>query len=109
MPTRALKNPEQNYPLSHFEEKWSEIDSGGIPAPYAGSAWAHHSPPRANIHQHLFYGASATLRLDVGDKLFTYVYLDPANLPTEIMLQWRDISGSWDHRAYWSADTPEAI
>ena len=27
------------------------------------------------------------------------VYLDPENLPKEIMLQWND--GSWEHRAYW--------
>ena len=31
------------------------------------------------------------------------VYLDPANPPTEVMLQWND--GSWAHRAYWGANT----
>src|SRR5581483_6532928 len=34
-----------------------------------------------------------------GDKLFAYVYLDPANPPREIMLQWH--SDTWKHRAYW--------
>ena len=29
------------------------------------------------------------------------VYLDPDNLPSQIMLQWHD--GSWEHRAYWGA------
>jgi hypothetical protein len=30
------------------------------------------------------------------------VYLDPANLPSEVMLQWND--GNWEHRAYWGAN-----
>ena len=38
----------------------------------------------------------------VGDTLFAYVYLDPANPPSEVMLQWND--GSWEHRAYWGAN-----
>ncbi|MDQ1707033.1 MAG: hypothetical protein QOJ88_244, partial [Pyrinomonadaceae bacterium] len=33
---------------------------------------------------------------------FTYVFLDPNNLPREIMLQWND--GNWEHRAYWGAN-----
>ena len=36
------------------------------------------------------------------DVLFAYVYLDPANPPREIMLQWND--GTWEHRAYWGED-----
>ena len=31
-----------------------------------------------------------------------YVYIDPANVPGEIMLQWND--GTWEHRAYWGAN-----
>ena len=53
-----------------------------------------------SVHQHYFDGATATLPVNVGDKLFTYVFLDINNLPREIMLQWKDASG-WDHRAYW--------
>ncbi|MCA1633137.1 MAG: hypothetical protein LC802_05305, partial [Acidobacteria bacterium] len=36
------------------------------------------------------------------DKLIAYVYLDPANVPSEVMLQWND--GTWEHRAYWGAN-----
>ena len=32
-----------------------------------------------------------------------YVFIDSANLPTELMLQWHT-SGSWEHRAYWGAN-----
>jgi hypothetical protein len=42
------------------------------------------------------------LVVGIGDTLFAYVYLDPANPPAEVMLQWND--GSWEHRAYWGAN-----
>ena len=54
------------------------------------------------MHQHYFYNATTTLAVAVGDTLFAYVYLDPANPPSEVMLQWND--GSWEHRAYWGAN-----
>ena len=47
----------------------------------------------ATIHTHVI----------AGEALFTYVYIDPANPPTEIMLNWFD--GGWEHRAYWGANT----
>jgi hypothetical protein len=50
-------------------------------------------------HQHYFYGATQTLPVNAGDKLYTYVFLDPANTPSEVTLQWND--GTWEHRAYW--------
>jgi hypothetical protein len=49
--------------------------------------------------QHFFQGAKMSLRVGAGDKLFTYVYLDPQNPPAEIMLQWN--TGDWSHRAFW--------
>jgi len=54
------------------------------------------------MHQHYFYGAAERLTVGAGDRLFAYVYLDPANPPSEVMLQWND--GGWDHRAYWGAN-----
>jgi RHS repeat-associated protein len=55
------------------------------------------------LHQHYFYNASDTLQVIAGDKLFAWVYLDPANPPKEVMLQWNE-NGSWEHRAYWGQD-----
>jgi RHS repeat-associated protein len=55
------------------------------------------------VHQHYFHSASNTLQVSVGEKLFTWVYLDPANIPSEVMLQWHE-NGSWEHRAYWGAN-----
>ena len=49
--------------------------------------------------QHYFTGASQGLKIEEGDRLFTYVYLDPKDPPKQIMLQFND--GSWEHRVYW--------
>ncbi|MGE5190890.1 MAG: DUF1549 and DUF1553 domain-containing protein, partial [Deltaproteobacteria bacterium] len=54
------------------------------------------------LSQHFFTEASPGLRVGQGDKLFAYVYLDPAKPPREIMMQWND--GSWEHRATWGED-----
>ena len=52
--------------------------------------------------QHFFTGATAPLKVGEGDKLFAYCYLDPANPPKTVMLQWND--GIWEHRAFWGED-----
>jgi hypothetical protein len=49
--------------------------------------------------QHFFTGANPPLMVGAGDTLFSYVYLDPANPPKMIMLQFND--GAWEHRAIW--------
>ncbi len=85
--------------LSSSGDSWSWVSSN--PAPYKG-ALAHQSALLSGYHSHVFLNATATLAVAVGDTLFAYVYLDPANPPSEVMLQWND--GSWEHRAYWGTD-----
>ena len=80
-------------------ESWNWVSSN--PGSFSGST-AHQSNAVAGLHQHYFYGATATLSVSTGDKLVAYVYLDPSNMPSQIMLQWND--GSWEHRAYWGAN-----
>ena len=80
-------------------EGWNWVSSN--PGSFSGST-AHQSNIVAGLHQHYFYGSTATLSVDTGDKLVAYVYLDPSNMPSQIMLQWND--GSWEHRAYWGAN-----
>ncbi|HEY1107139.1 MAG TPA: hypothetical protein VGE76_00860, partial [Opitutaceae bacterium] len=46
--------------------------------------------------------ALVPLEVSAGDTMFVWVYLDPANMPEQIMLSWND--GSWEHRAYWGTD-----
>jgi hypothetical protein len=79
-------------------DAWNWVS--GNPAPYSG-ALSHQSTIETGLHEHFFTGASQTLRVKSGDTLFTAVYIDPDNVPGEIMLQWNDSSGSWSHRAYW--------
>ena len=38
------------------------------------------------MHQHFFHTATPTLTLSSNDSLFAYVYLDPADLPSGLML-----------------------
>src|SRR5262249_47971950 len=59
----------------------------GNPSPYSGTV-SHQSDIALGSHQHFFEGASQTLDVGAGDRLFVYVYLDPANIPSEVMLQW---------------------
>jgi RHS repeat-associated protein len=68
------------------------------PTPFSGTA-AHQSNINGGTHQHYFQGATDLLSVNAGDSLFTYVYLDPANPPRQVMLQWNN--GNWEHRAYW--------
>jgi hypothetical protein len=71
------------------------------PSPISGAV-AHQSAIVAGEHQHWFENASSTMVVKTGDVMFAYIYLDPANPPSEVMLQWND--GSWEHRAYWGAN-----
>ena len=77
-------------------EPWNWVTNN--PAPFSGAA-AHQSALAPGIHEHLFQYATSTLEVFPGDTLFVYVYLDPANPPREIMVEWND--GCWEHRAFW--------
>ncbi|HEU0016489.1 MAG TPA: PA14 domain-containing protein, partial [Longimicrobium sp.] len=61
---------------------------------------AHRSPGGAGFHQHFFDNAPSFLHVQGGDRVYAYVYLDPADPPSALLLQWR-VGGSWEQRAYW--------
>jgi hypothetical protein len=77
-------------------DRWSWISAN--PAPVSGTA-AHQAELAAGLHHHFFVSAATPLAVGVGDTLFAYVYLDPANPPRELMLTW--CAENWEHRAYW--------
>ncbi|HKX63360.1 MAG TPA: glycoside hydrolase family 9 protein, partial [Verrucomicrobiae bacterium] len=79
-------------------ESWRWVTQ---PAPFSGGV-AHQSILASGLHEHYFNWANPTFVPNSDDVLFTYVYLDPANPPTEIMLSWN--ADNWEHRAYWGAD-----
>jgi uncharacterized repeat protein (TIGR01451 family) len=76
------------------------------PTPYSGTK-AHKSNLTGGLHQHGFNSATATLAVQTGDIMVAYIYLDPATLPTEVMLQW-GVNGDFSHRAFWGADAINA-
>ena len=54
--------------------------------------------------QHIADAAKQPLELVEGDVLYSYVWLDPENPPTQVMLQFNPGGKGWSHRAYWGAD-----
>ena len=86
-------------PAAEGGDSWNWVSNN--PAPSSGSV-AHQSRLAAGLHQHFFTGATATLSVSTNDTLFSYVFLDPTNPPSGVMLQWND--GTWEHRAYWGVN-----
>src|SRR4051812_44161181 len=66
-------------------DSWNWVNNN--PRQFSGSL-ASQSSLGAGLHQHYFYSATQTLQVNAGDVLIGYAYLDPNNLPTEVMLQW---------------------
>lgn len=56
----------------------------------------------AGLAQDIIQGGFAPYELQTEAKFFTHVFLDPANPPRTIMLQFHPVNkGGWDHRAVW--------
>jgi hypothetical protein len=79
---------------------WNWVTSN--PTPQSGR-YAFQSSIQSGEHQYLFINATATMSVPTGATLYAWVYIDPANPPSEVMLQWND-GTSWEHRAYWGAN-----
>ncbi len=57
--------------------------------------------------QHHITGAREPFPVGPADTLFVHVYIDPADPPREMLIQWNDgggDDGGWAHRAYWGED-----
>ncbi|WP_397568143.1 PSD1 and planctomycete cytochrome C domain-containing protein [Schlesneria sp. T3-172] len=78
------------------DSPWRLITKGEGPV-FSGEKAS--SRTATGLSQHFFTGANPPLKIGEGDTLFAYVYLDPANPPRAIMLQFND--GSWEHRTNW--------
>ena len=80
-------------------EPWNWV--GTSPLPFSGGL-ANQSAIASGMHQHYFSNATSTMKVTPGDTLIAYVFIDPANIPSQIMLQWND--GDWEQRAYWGTN-----
>jgi uncharacterized membrane protein len=88
-------------------ETWRWVESSEFPPARGGRSHIQGSPAMGPRSQHYMLGATAAMNVGPADTLFTYVYLDPADPPREVMIQWNDgtgIDGGWGHRAYWGHD-----
>lgn len=63
---------------------------------------SHRGLPYPGLYH--FENATQTLSVSSSENLVTYVLVSPCKPPKEIVLQWRDSSGSWEHRAFWGQD-----
>lgn len=84
------------------EGEWKLVEKENFPV-YSGKKAL--TQTAIGLGQHLFSEATKPLTVKAGDKLFTYVYLDPYHPPKQLMLEWND--GNWEHRAYWGENLIE--
>jgi hypothetical protein len=83
----------------------AEVGGANLPWNFISKPNPVHSGTRAvklaarELQQVVLVDAKPGIRVGVGDRLFAYVFLDPAAAPREIMLQWH--TDGWKHRAYW--------
>jgi len=99
LPAGAAPWPD-NTATGGVDETWNWVSTN--PTPYSGTT-SHQSSIATGIRQHYFMGATSTLQVGTGEILYVWAYLDPANMPSQIMLQWND-GTNWEHRAYWGAN-----
>ena len=81
------------------EQVWKYVTADA--APVNTGKYSRLQKTGAGMVQHFFTGAQP-LKAQSEDRFFAYVYLDPKNPPTQVMLQFND--GNWNHRAYWGAN-----
>jgi hypothetical protein len=85
--------------------KWKWVYAGDK-EPFAGRAshtmaGGKPKPDEPAHQQHLFIGGK--LRVNPTDTLFAHVFIDPADPPKELMIQWHG-GGNWNRRAGWGED-----
>jgi len=91
LPGNATDNPVGN-------ERWTWVTT-----PIYSGSMAHQSQNMAGIHQHFFDNNTSTpMFVRAGSELYTFIYIDPTNPPSEVMLQW-NYGGQWT-QAYWGND-----
>ncbi len=81
---------------------WGPPPSGG----------GHRSALMAGFHEHYFDGAAKPFAVRSDEDVFVWVYLDPENPPSTLMLQWHTtatttaplLPADWEHRAFWGED-----
>jgi len=83
--------------------------SGLVVAPLgdesATSESVHVGQVAAGTHEQYFNGSTTTTTPSSGSFLVQYVYIPSNSVPSEIMLQFHTVGGTWEHRAYWGTNS----
>lgn len=83
-----------------LDANWSSF---GNPHPAHGMR-VHWSPTATGWNEHGFESTVAPLKLGASDNIYCDVWLDGSQMPSEILLTWKDSTGSSEHRAFWGDD-----
>ena len=104
LPAGALQGGDEAWTFLTHNDLWSPFEPAGALLPAEGSGapagGGHIEPAVAGLHQHFFENAASPFSVAAGERLFAWVFIDPNEPPTQLMLQWHS-AGSWAHRAYW--------
>ncbi|QKS29860.1 MAG: hypothetical protein HT579_13645 [Candidatus Accumulibacter similis] len=107
LPAGAIQNGDERWEFMTHNDLWAPFEVSTTVLPVDGSGapagGGHVEPPMPGLHQHFFENAGAAFTAAAGERLYVWVYVDPNNPPTQLMLQWRS-GTSWEHRAYWGLD-----
>jgi hypothetical protein len=57
------------------------------PPPYSGNV-SHQSNISSGFHQHQYFSSPTPIPVRSGGTLYAYIYIDPENIPQQVMLQW---------------------
>ena len=83
-----------------LDSNWSSF---GNPHPAHGMR-VHWSPAAYGWNEHGFDSTVAPLKIGASDNIYCDVWIDGSSMPSEIMLTWKDSTGSSEHRAFWGDD-----
>lgn len=101
---RAKIGTSQSQDVAMLED--DEFDLGGVQTVtenvYSGTIARRQKS--AELVQHIVNTSSKPVTMAAGDTLFAWVWLDPADPPKQIMLQFNAGGGDWNHRAWWGGD-----
>jgi phage terminase large subunit-like protein len=91
---------------THGAKSWHWVKAAKL-EPHSGRRSHSGGEVKDEPYQHYFLDAAPGWIVHPSERLYTYVYIDPAHLPREIMIQWNDgtsVDGGWSHRAFWGED-----
>jgi hypothetical protein len=84
------------------QEQWKLVEKADGKPTHSGKRVREQSSDA--LVQHFATDFTKTHKLQKGDRLYAYVYLDPNKLPETLMLQCDSGGSQWRHRAYWGKD-----